>query len=142
MTSPRNPQRRVSKGSYGETEGTRGSPPGVVGAARNDGAERVANSGEGQPPDRGSSPSPLGTIRGRVVTRQQEPLSEATVAISAGITHRDIAALTDSQGSFVLSGLLPGEYKVSAHVPGYPAQTKSAVLGPDQVVIVDFQFDK
>jgi hypothetical protein len=84
----------------------------------------------------------MGTIRGRVVTREQEPLGEATVAISAGVSHRDIAALTDSQGGFVLTGLLPGEYKVSAHVPGYPAQTKSAVLGADQVTTVDFQFDK
>jgi hypothetical protein len=45
-------------------------------------------------------------------------VADAAVAISAGPEHRDVAALTDGAGEFLLTDLLPGEYRVSAQASG------------------------
>ena len=122
MSSTDDPRRRVSKRSSGAEGGAPASPAEAARAARDDTA-----------PGRG-------TIRGRVVTRDRQPVSGATVAVSGGPAHRDIAALTDPQGNFALSGLLPGEYCIAVHTDR-GAQTKSAVVSAGQTGTVEFQFD-
>jgi hypothetical protein len=140
MAIPGDSSRRVSKGSMGDVEkvsrrgtASEGSvPPGEV--------ERVSNQGT-EPPVRSRSASGHGTIRGTVLTRRHEPLSEATVAISGGPMHPDIAALTDEQGQFLLSNLQPGEYRLTAHAGGHASQTKNVAVTPNEVSTVQFALE-
>jgi hypothetical protein len=141
MNSGKDLHHRISKGFRGEAEGTERSS-GVTENVLRSAHERVSNTGEHRVSSRGYDPAGMGTIRGRVQTWGQEPMSEAMVAISGGPTHRDIAALTDEQGSFWLADLLPGVYEISAHAAGYPLQTKSVTVGADQSTTVDFQFGR
>jgi hypothetical protein len=140
MAIPSDFNKRVSKGSLGEVEkvtrrgtASEGSlPPGEV--------ERVSNQGA-EPPDRPRSASGHGTIRGTVLTCRDEPLCEATVAISGGPMHKDIAALTNEQGQFLLSDLLPGEYRVTAHAGGHAPETKHIAVTANEVSTVQFALE-
>ncbi|PKK35064.1 hypothetical protein BWI96_18585 [Siphonobacter sp. SORGH_AS_0500] len=54
------------------------------------------------------------TIEGQLVTRQNQPISDATILIQSGPgAFAEVAALTDANGKFSLSGLnQPGDYQV------------------------------
>lgn len=121
MSAASDSNRRVSKGSRGDIDSARVGPPPEAPLA-----------------DQTSAASVTATIRGQVAC-ERGPFGEATVALSGGPAHRDLAALTDSQGSFVLAGLLPGTYEISVHAPGHSPQTKSAQVGAAQTAVVNFQ---
>jgi protocatechuate 3,4-dioxygenase beta subunit len=87
-----------------------------------------------QPPPNSAltdSPQPpetrlLATIRGRVLSSAGRPIREAVVNLTGPMVPR--AALTDAQGRFTFSGLMPGDYVVSAgraDFPGRPGQENS-----------------
>jgi hypothetical protein len=57
------------------------------------------------------------------VTPDREPVPDASVAVSGGPTHQDIAALTDDDGRFLLPAGAAGVYSVTVHKGGYPSQT-------------------
>jgi len=61
-----------------------------------------------------------GTISGRVVNENGQPLSGATVAVRpVGIATPGRTAVTDSEGKFQVSALDPAAYSVSAWLPAY-----------------------
>jgi len=70
------------------------------------------------------------------VTAAQQAVSAATVAISAGPPHPDIAAVTDNQGAFFLSGLAPGSYQLTVNKAGYRPQTVTGDPSTDRPVTV------
>jgi protocatechuate 3,4-dioxygenase beta subunit len=61
--------------------------------------------------------STQGSIVGRVVDESGVPVSSATVAIAEGDQpFREIGALTDAGGAFRFGGVLPGRYRLEAHL--------------------------
>lgn len=60
-----------------------------------------------------------GSIRGRVVRDNSEPVTDATIIIVRGPGPApDIAPLTDSNGSFALEGLPAGDWHLQVRSPG------------------------
>jgi protocatechuate 3,4-dioxygenase beta subunit len=56
-----------------------------------------------------------GSIAGRVVDASGNPVGGASVAVTGSIQpHRDIAAITSSDGSFHFGGMQPGSYRLAA----------------------------
>ena len=61
----------------------------------------------------------LGAISGRVLRRGGAPVSGATVAmVGSAQPHRDIAAVTGTDGSFRFGSVAPGSYRVEARASG------------------------
>jgi carboxypeptidase family protein len=67
------------------------------------------------------SPKRKGVITGQVVTADGQPASEANVsAYAVGSSESEPQrADCDDEGNFKLTGLRPGSYIISAHMPGY-----------------------
>lgn len=82
----------------------------------------------------------FGTIVGRVVDPAGAPVPGATVAaIGAANLTRDIAAVTGSDGTFSLPGMLPGAYHVEARAGG-TAGAQNVVVGPGAPIGVEIHF--
>jgi hypothetical protein len=60
--------------------------------------------------------APLGSISGRVVAPDGEPVEGAAVSIETGPVTSTLRDSTDDEGRFRLLGLLPGKYRVRAVV--------------------------
>ena len=71
-----------------------------------------------------------GVIEGRIRDQAGNPIADATVTAVAN--RAPVAAVTDSQGRFVLANLPPGTYKVRAESPG-----KAAVIQEPIVVSIN-----
>jgi len=72
--------------------------------------------------------STTGSIVGRVIDANGNPVSGVNVAVAGGAQpHHDIGATTNSDGVFRLGGMLPGSYDVMAH--------KSTMTGSAQVEV-------
>ncbi|MBA4068000.1 MAG: hypothetical protein C0501_30710 [Isosphaera sp.] len=104
--------RRVSAGSVGGHPPPSAAPPSGVAP------HRVGSQASGPAPQ-----SADGGIRGRVETPDREPVPAASVAVTAGPAHPDLAALTDDAGRFALPAGVPGVYAVTVHKAGYSPQT-------------------
>ncbi|MBX3279516.1 MAG: carboxypeptidase regulatory-like domain-containing protein [Acidobacteria bacterium] len=67
-----------------------------------------------------------GTIAGRVVTDDGQPVEGATVYCATG---ENIGAarmtITDSEGNFLFTGLGPSAYRLSAYTPGFVSSAQS-----------------
>jgi hypothetical protein len=67
--------------------------------------------------------SHLGSITGRVVSDDGQPLVGVRVSVSAfdanAVNRSTQAALTDGEGNFRTDGLRPAAYQVTAYTPGY-----------------------
>ncbi len=91
-------------------------------------------SGPGPSPTPTPSPTPpsgeTGTIIGYIKLQGRTNHGGATV--SAG----GVSAGTDSTGYFMLSGVPVGTHNVTASMPGYLDHVKSAVLNPDDVLLL------
>ncbi|MCU1235270.1 MAG: carboxypeptidase regulatory-like protein [Candidatus Solibacter sp.] len=62
--------------------------------------------------------APLGSISGRVVDADGEPVDGAAVTIEIGPGYSTIRDTTDDKGRFRLGDLRPGKYRVKAALPG------------------------
>jgi hypothetical protein len=78
-----------------------------------------------------------GEIVGRVTTPEGEPVSEAAVMITGGPAHPDIAALTNEQGEYRLTNLVPGEYALLVNAEDRGLQTAQARVEPNRVTRLD-----
>jgi hypothetical protein len=83
------------------------------------------------PPDKAA-------IAGRVDDDQGKPLAEATVLIVSGPAHRDIAALTDSQGRYRFDSLLPGDYTLMVNAFGHPQKEGKVAAKVGDLAFLDF----
>lgn len=71
----------------------------------------------------------MGILKGVVTTAEREPIPEARVMIAEGPSHPDIAGLTNDDGRFRLTGLVPGKYKIEVDADGFqPARGGVRVL--------------
>ena len=67
-----------------------------------------------------------GTILGTVRSQDGTPISNATVFLTGNSPdHRDIAALTNEGGSFRLTNLQPGNFKIQVNAQGGLGRTTS-----------------
>jgi hypothetical protein len=60
--------------------------------------------------------APLGSISGRVVDKEGEPVEAAAVSVETGPVSSTIFDTADDKGQFRLAGLQPGRYRVRAAV--------------------------
>lgn len=86
----------------------------------------------------GPAPPPAGDgdLRGRVVTADRRAVAFASVAVSGGPAHPDVAALTDDDGRFVLPVDLAGAYELTVHKAGFPPETVRADTAGGAVTVV------
>lgn len=77
-----------------------------------------------------------GSITGRVIDAEGQPVSGATVAITGGTQpFPDIAAVTNSQGAFRFGGMQPGSYDLEVHKGTATGQAQVVVSAPTNVEI-------
>ena len=75
--------------------------------------------------------STTGSIVGRVIDTNGNPVSGATVAIAGGTQpHNDIGAITNPDGEFRLGGMLPGSYDLMVR-KGTTIHAQVEVLGAE-----------
>src|SRR5262245_48584459 len=106
--------RRISQGSFGGGEAEivpGGARPGGDGERP---GKRVASDLSAAPRS-----GAQGGVRGWVVTSDRRAVPDATVAVSGGPPHPDIAAMTGDDGTFSLGDLSPGRYELTVHKHGY-----------------------
>jgi Carboxypeptidase regulatory-like domain len=71
-----------------------------------------------------------GSIAGRVVDTGGQPVTGASVAVTGSSQpHRDIAAITASDGRFHFGSMEPGAYRLAARLKG--SRQSADVLVPD-----------
>ena len=78
-----------------------------------------------------------GTIRGVLTTAQNEPAVGATISarnVASGLTR---SVLTNERGSFVLLGLVAGDYEIIARRVGSEAITRRQTVGIGQTLTLD-----
>ena len=78
-----------------------------------------------------------GTIRGVLTTAQNEPAVGATISarnVASGLTR---SVLTNERGSFVLLGLVAGDYEIIARRVGSEAITRRQSVGIGQTLTLD-----
>jgi len=99
-------------GGAGTTDTTNVGGTGNTNSPTNAGGTiHIIDSGGG-----GSDVTNNGSIAGRVVDNAGAPVAGVSVAIGGSSPmHSDIAALTNGEGRFRLSGLAPGSYTVAAN---------------------------
>ncbi len=79
------------------------------------------------------------SIRGRITDDGGNAFPNAEVtatSTSSGYTH---ATTAGADGSFVLGGLTPGEYRIGVVGPGYSGTTRNVTLLVGQTVAIDFK---
>ncbi len=82
-------------------------------------------------PDETSNDSSKGSINGRVVDQNGQPLANAMVSVrSYGNTPRGGTAMTDREGNFQVDGLDPYAYIVTASLPTYFAAPRDPDATP------------
>jgi hypothetical protein len=83
-----------------------------------------------------------GSIAGHVVDKMGGAVAGVSVAISASTQpHSDIAALTNADGYFRFSGLLPGQYTLTAFGTGNVSGTAEVVVSAGQESAVEVRLD-
>jgi hypothetical protein len=91
----------------------------------------LASSAAAQQPDEPNNDSSKGSINGRVVDQNGQPLGKATVMVrSYGSTSPGTTATTDREGNFKVDGLNPLAYIVTASLPTYIAAPRDPDANP------------
>ncbi len=91
-----------------------------------------SSSAQGQLPD--AKPRPTGSISGHVTVGDKPAPGVLVAAFSDNVNRRPSAqAATDNDGRYVLTGLAPAQYNVTAMVPAFVV-TGNSLLGPDKTI--------
>jgi hypothetical protein len=72
--------------------------------------------------------SPRGRLGGRVVDPHDRPVPEAQVGIASGPSHKDIAAVTGSDGKFDFGDVLAGDYTLRVQAQDFEPQTAAVAV--------------
>jgi Carboxypeptidase regulatory-like domain len=83
-------------------------------------------------------PADKTAIAGRVGDSQDRSLASATVLIVDGPPHRDLAALTDSQGRYRFDSLIPGNYTLLVNASGHPQKQGQVAAQAGALARLDF----
>ncbi|MBF2027367.1 MAG: carboxypeptidase regulatory-like domain-containing protein [Oscillatoriales cyanobacterium C42_A2020_001] len=78
-----------------------------------------------------------GSIEGIIRDTAQSPLAEVNVMIVSGLTHADIAAITDTTGTFGFGNLRPGFYSLKAFGNAVESDRISVQVLPGKVAFVE-----
>lgn len=88
-------------------------------------------------------------LEGRALDEEGNPVPDAEINIRPKVLDGDIMLRlmlkrpsTDSEGRFRIDGLAPGEYTVSAQIPGTSRRTQSEVRLGSEAVRVDLVFER
>jgi hypothetical protein len=82
-------------------------------------------------------------ISGIVSDVSGRPLAGARVSFTAGpVSLPDIAALTDSRGSFTLTAPAPGSYEIEAVAEGFVSKRVSVAVSAGRPARVELVLDK
>lgn len=84
--------------------------------------------------------SDLGAIDGLAADETGRPLAEAAVLIAEGPPHPDIAALTDAEGRFRLTDLLPGVYTILVNAEDREPQRQTVEVAAGQAASITVTF--
>ena len=120
--------RRVSPGSRGGLP----DPVPLLSPHPADSGRVSSRTADAVPP----APAGDGDLRGRVVTADRRAVAFASVAVSGGPAHPDVAALTDDDGRFVLPVDQAGAYELTVHKAGFPPETVRADTAGGAVTVV------
>src|SRR5580704_16180973 len=87
----------------------------------------IASFGAAQPADDAadttiSTPAPVGIIRGVTRDPAGEPLAEVRVAICNLNENTPQTTLSGNDGTFLVAGLKPGKYQITAQSDGYETE--------------------
>lgn len=86
-------------------------------------------------------PPDKAVIAGTVGAAEGKPLAWATVLIVGGPAHRDIAAMTDSQGRYRFDSLLPGNYTLLVNASGHPQKKGQVEAKAGALARLDFDME-
>ncbi|MEO8258538.1 MAG: TonB-dependent receptor [Acidobacteriota bacterium] len=84
-----------------------------------------------------SGQATTGTITGRALDGQGQPLPGVTVTATSPNLQGTRTATTGTQGDYIFAVLPPGTYTVSFELPGFDRQKRSVALAPTQVYPLD-----
>ncbi len=80
-----------------------------------------------------------GSVTGYVRTTTGESVPEASVLITGrSPIHRDLAAVTDSQGYYTLDDLVPGIYDITVYAEGWAEDTSHVSVCAGQCARLNF----
>jgi hypothetical protein len=79
-----------------------------------------------------------GSIIGRISTLTGKPVTGATVLITGDSPrHNDIAIITDSNGEYRFSDLIPGDYEILVGLPDNTIKTMRGHVSPGHSTTID-----
>ena len=77
------------------------------------------------------------SVSGTVFDPQQQAITGASVQLTSDSTHASRQTVTNDQGIFQVTGLLPGQYKFSVHATGFAPLNQSVTLEVGQQMTLD-----
>lgn len=77
-------------------------------------------------------------IAGTVTELGGRPIAWASVMITGGPAHRDIAASTDGQGHYRFDSLSPGQYTLLVNASGHPPKEGQVAAQTGVLAHLDF----
>jgi len=84
-----------------------------------------------------NSQSNYATLSGTIFDPQQKVLAGCTVQLLAETTSASRSTITNDTGSFQITGLLPGDYKVTVQASGFATLTQKITLEVGQSMTLD-----
>jgi tetratricopeptide (TPR) repeat protein len=92
---------------------------------------------------RGEASAQTGTVRGKVVDEQGQPVPDAKVLIEFKIRNRKFEAKTNKKGEYTQVGLDPGVWRVTASKDGYQSSyAENKIALGDATLMPDIQIRK
>ena len=85
----------------------------------------------------GYSQSNYASLSGTVLDPQQKVVAGCSVQVTSETTGASRSAVTNDLGSFQITGLLPGDYKVSVQASGFATLTQKITLEVGQSMTLD-----
>ncbi|HEU4931229.1 MAG TPA: carboxypeptidase regulatory-like domain-containing protein, partial [Pyrinomonadaceae bacterium] len=86
---------------------------------------------------RAYSQSNYASLSGTVYDPQQKVLAGSSIQLTSETTGASRSAVTNESGSFQISGLLPGDYKVTVQASGFATLTQKVTLEVGQSMTLD-----
>jgi len=86
----------------------------------------------------GQQPQWRGKLSGKIVDENGKPVSFAFVVLDSAA----LGTMADENGKYVVAGILPGAYRVTASSIGYVSQTRSVTISDSTTVQLNFRLNE